>query len=1347
MKMESTGTRFPRVRIRFSNLSALLLSVGRWASRVTLITGLLGLFAAGSHPAKAQQANPRTVLVLVEGSTNFKNHAMGDGRELAALLGHFRVNTTVRGVNDYVVGEIDAYDFIFYIGFRPSNTVPARFADDILSTEKPVIWLNTGFREFSTRKIVRERYGFTVPKFDSTSEFTSVKSGEYVFAKGEPNINVIDIASPRKVTVLATAVSTRTRRELPYIVRSGNLLYVADSPFASAGSTDRFLLFADMLHDILGEQHEESHSAIIRIEDVTPLENPGKLRDIADILSKRNIPFLVGVVPFYVDPGEGIRVSLSDKPEIVDALKYMVMNGGTIVMHGVTHQYKGVTAMDYEFWDESTNKPIKDETVAGIARKLDLGISEFMKNGLYPLLWETPHYTASFKLYQTIANYFSTAVEQRLVIEDPDYSEFFPYIIYRDLYGQKIYPENLGYIPLDQDEARSEGYVKDILDGARANLAVRDGFASCFFHAFVDLHLLEEIVDGVQTMGYTYIDLRETANWVHLKDRVILSGSQSYSVILDDQYLSEATYDRNGEIASTAFSEKRLKGRVPKTVQLEPGEFYRAEPAEFRERKPTFVENIIQGAEGIYRRFVSTEETWREAHVALLWNQFARGGSYNDQASFAGAVRSINVNVDTIFSGQPLDLSRYNLVIVPFVALDSLEDQDYDKLTQYVESGGNLITDSKNDLVDNFGITFGGSRLKVNRIRERLFPEDRIQWRFAELAYKFDAEDVDEVFCTDEITEAPLVIGKKFGKGRLLYFGTRFDPYSQDGYSMYPYLMEYVRSYFHLGPFIRRDCLEFFFEPGYRRNISIESLVKQWVREGIRLVHVSGWHQYPKYTYDYDRLIRLAHANGILVYAWLEPPQVSQKFWLEHPEWREKNFRGQDVQASWRYPMAMTDDKCMESMLLEFGGFLRRYDWDGVNLAELYFDAGRGFQDPNLFTPMHPSARREFKRRYGFELTSIFDSTSATYWKTNPAAAANVTNFRVDALIHIYEQMLTMIGAVASEKPGFQTIVTAMDSYGSPELREYVGVDMPSIIRLQKKFGFILDVEDPEHEWSNSPYRYLAMAKRYDELVGDSSHVFVDLNIVTRKSNTVILFPTLLQSGTEAFHLIRAASLAAGRFSVYSESSVNPQDMMFLAYAASARVRYQSTDGGYEIESPTSFTLRLPSEVHQIELDGVPLTPSRENVYLLPAGEHSIRLTYSTPTSFTPSELETRILSITGNLLSVSYGLRSATFSYETDTRALVAVNREPTSVVVDGIRAPLVYQKGNDCYTLVLPSGRHEVTLIAGNPFSYGVTLTSFWSTTAIALFGVIAVALLVAMYLILKIFKRRFAAVEQRA
>jgi uncharacterized protein YdaL len=402
---------------------------------------LAGLFISSSPQAFAEG---KKVLIVVEGTTTLKNYAMGDGRQLATLLGHFQASTKVIGVHEYQRGELQRHDCVFYVGFHASNPVPALFTDDVLQSTIPVVWLNTGFREFSRRPEVKAKFGFIVSRFDSTSVFSSVKAGDREFQKGEPNLNIIEIADRKKVEVVATASSEKGRRDVPYIVRSGNLLYVADSPFASAAETDRYLLFADMLHDILQEQHESSHTALIRIEDINPMDDPGKLREIADILSSRGIPFLVSVIPFYVDPGQGIRSSLSDKPDLVDALKYMVQNGGTIVMHGVTHQYKGVTASDYEFWDESTNKPIKDETVEGIQRKLDMGIQEFMRNGLYPLVWETPHYAASFRLYQTVARYFSTAMEQRLAIEDFDYSQFFPYVIQRDLFGQSISPENLG---------------------------------------------------------------------------------------------------------------------------------------------------------------------------------------------------------------------------------------------------------------------------------------------------------------------------------------------------------------------------------------------------------------------------------------------------------------------------------------------------------------------------------------------------------------------------------------------------------------------------------------------------------------------------------------------------------------------------------------------------------------------------------------------------------------------------------------------------------------------------------------------------------------------------------------
>ncbi|MBI3766817.1 MAG: DUF2334 domain-containing protein, partial [Ignavibacteriales bacterium] len=389
-----------------------------------------------------QQPPQKHVLILFEGSEVVTNYARGDARELAMLLGHFpTVDYKVQGVDSYTNGTIKNYDVTFFIGFGKHYDPPERFMKDVYSLDKRVVWMNTGMEHFAKQYDIEKRFGFTFSHLDTVRNFDLVRAGKKSFSKGEPNLNIINVTNTDAVEILATAYSTATRHESPYIIRNGNFMYIADSPFASATETDRYILFADMLHDLLGEQHEELHRALVRIEDVDLFENPGKLRDIADFFYSKHIPFLVGLIPFFVDPDAGYRLSLSDKPEFVDAIHYMVARGATIVMHGVTHQYQGVTATDFEFWDGSMNRKIKNDSKEYVEKKMKMGLEECWKNNIYPLIWETPHYTASQLDYPVFGEFFSTAMEQRLVLDDADYSQYFPYIIEHDLYGQRIIPE------------------------------------------------------------------------------------------------------------------------------------------------------------------------------------------------------------------------------------------------------------------------------------------------------------------------------------------------------------------------------------------------------------------------------------------------------------------------------------------------------------------------------------------------------------------------------------------------------------------------------------------------------------------------------------------------------------------------------------------------------------------------------------------------------------------------------------------------------------------------------------------------------------------------------------------
>ncbi|MGE5681946.1 MAG: DUF2334 domain-containing protein, partial [Bacillota bacterium] len=1299
--------------------------------RKYLITNiiLISLFFVCSN-LFAWNNGTKKVLILAQGSSDLKNLAMADARQLGQLMGHFNTDLTIKGVNDYKSREIENFDNIFYIGFYVKNQVPPKFIDDMLRTDKPVVWMNTGIIELSQKNSLKQKFGFSVSKIDSLTEFDLVRSDNKTFTKGEGKCNLIEIADKKGVQIFATAYSSKKRKEVPYIIKSKNFMYIADSPFAYANETDRYLLFSDMLHDILGEQHSQSHSAILRIEDINPTDDPENIRNVTDILSERGIPFLIGVVPFYVNPGDGTRLSLSDKPDLVDALKYAVKNGASIVMHGSTHQYRDITAADYEFWDSNTDKPIKGESEENIRKKIEMGIQELMKNGLYPIAWETPHYTASFMLYKTIGQYFSTSIEQRLAIENSEYSQYFPYVINKDLFGQKIYPENLGYVPQNKDINISRKAVQNIIKGAKTNLNVRDGFAACFFHSFLPTELLEELVDGVLALGYTYIDLKDQNNWVKTNDRIILTGTQTFNIKLNDQYLVESYFDEKGDVLKKSISDKKLVGYVSKTITLNPGELYKAEPVEFKEHEPSFFEKLVIWCKKLYNNLFNVEEKWTGAHIAILWNHYAKGAAFNDQASMASVFKSINLNVDTIFVGEKIDPSHYNLLLVPYASIDSLKPLDYNVITQFVEKGGNLITDTKNELAKEFGIKFSSTQVKVHGVRDKYFPEERIFWKEAELINKFAMENADEVFCSDEMTGSPLVIGKKFGLGKLIFFASRFDPDSQHGYSLYPFLMEYCRKFFTLKPIVRRDNLEVYFDPGFRHNTSVENLVKQWVKQGIRIIHVSGWHQYPKYNYPYKRLIDLAHANGILVYAWIEPPQVSLKFWTEHPEWREKNCLDEDVSAkmqpigpSWRYPVALTDPACLNALTHEYKKLLSENDWDGVNLAELYFEAGKGFDSPKFFTPMHASAQKEVKAKYGIDLKKIFTPGSKFYWKSNPSVKNIITEYRIGKLNEVYDHLLSSFKEIADAKKGFQIIVTAMDSYSMPELKEYHGVDMDRIIALQKQNHFLLQVEDPQALWSTDPLRYIDIGKKYASLIGDSTKLLLDLNIMNfRSRNEITPFPTLIQTGTESYHLVNAASIGAPRLTIYAESSINPQDIFFLPYALASRVEYQSTQDGYEVNSPYSFFFRLPADVKEILLDGYPIAPSRENSYLIPSGKHVIKLNKNITNTFSTHELQTRIMSVTANLLSVAYGMQDVKFIYQGDSRVLISLNREPTRVRVDGQDYNFNVMKGNDCYSIFLPEGKHYIELTAGNAFSYGINLTSFWSSTGIALFGSIA-------------------------
>ncbi len=477
------------------------------------------------------QSTPPNDRCLILHDSSGKNGWVGElhAKMLANLLGHFSLNYRIQPVETYLAGDMGGFATVFYLGTRYNNTLPTAFLEEVMTTKNTVCWFQyniwklSGSAGFGAQ--FTQRFGFQFDYLDSSGYTNVLYKGES-FGKNAlaPELGRTTILDTNLVRVPATAWKGTTN-SIPYILQGSNLWYVADSPFSYMGEEDRYVIFADVLHDILRISHPESHRAHIRLEDISPVYSLADLQGATNVLHAEGVPYSVAVVPVYSDPlgiyngGLPQQVTLSESPDLVSTLQSLSTNGGQLVMHGYTHQYDsepnpytGVSGDDYEFFrvtvneqgETTTYSPVPEDSVAWAEGRVQAGLDEFRAAGLVPVAFEPPHYAASAVDYGGFARHFGVTIQRALYFAHSGQcgGQFFPYVIERDVYGQKIMPENLGNV----DPNRLPDTLIRI---ARKNLVVRDGWASAFYHPYLGTNYLRELVRGVKALGYTYRPLLE----------------------------------------------------------------------------------------------------------------------------------------------------------------------------------------------------------------------------------------------------------------------------------------------------------------------------------------------------------------------------------------------------------------------------------------------------------------------------------------------------------------------------------------------------------------------------------------------------------------------------------------------------------------------------------------------------------------------------------------------------------------------------------------------------------------------------------------------------------------------
>ena len=1255
------------------------------------------------------KSKKKKCLILYDEESN-RNDAIQTGE----LLRHFHTEITFQSLDSYTPGAIHEYDNVFYVGTEWRTDIPASLIEDILNLNTSFCWLGFNIESLLGQEplsnILGLQYLATVK-----DQYRNVSYKNRMLKKEDPWMAVVRVSRKKQCQIIAWASDGKDR--IPYAVRSGrHFWFFADVPTSYAIEGGRFLVFADILHDILNEDHVKRHLALLRIEDIHPLTDPKILKKIADYLHSQGIPFQVAFVPYYVFPKMNVRLSLSEKPEFVEALKHMVKKGGTLVMHGVTHQRFEETTTDYEFWDPVNDSSVEGQTKPQIRQRIERGLHECWSNGIYPLIWVTPHYAGSQEFYSVISEFFSLSMERRQAIDMRDTDQYLPYAIFSDRYGQIIMPENLGYIPLDKPKAEV------VTEPAKKMKVVRDGVASFFFHPFINIRVLKDIVRKMKQEHFSFTNATGLPVRVETSFGILQDHAGSVNVSPENFIGQEKRLAFPGIVLSQQDVMTDPMGEFKKQINLEKGELYLVQfpnpdeespqaGKEEKERKSPEVMKVLQSVAD------HQGESCQVPLPLLLVDSRAKGALEIEIRSFESIFALVGVEL------QKKDVEEFNrippgfnLVILPSASAALLDASQIEMIMDSLKRGDiSLITSGFSPLADELGIEKKPKQIEVFSVVDTFYPDVRITWERSVPTHIFDSPQ-DAVFIyTDKETETPLLISSTLGKGKYIFLGTPLDEKSGYGCRRYPYFLTHVFRFLKFFPMIRSASAEVFFNPAEREDIAIEDLVKFWRRIGVRIIHAAAWQIFPEWSYDYERLIHLAHTNAMLVYAWLEPPYVNERFWMEHPGWREKNYLGEDAILGWRKPMALGDPQIRSAVLEEWRSLLEAFNWDGVMLNRLGFESEGGAESPEKYTPYHSSVRERFRAKEGFDPVELFNPESSHYWKHNSSSFQIFKKFRSSLAQNYTESLLAMLSEVGKSDRNFWEIILTHDSRRSDS-----GIGLETLRDFKRRYGAKIQlIPKAKDQWTLPR----------DEV--DLLQLFISPN--QNSSTFHSLAPTKYPTGLALYTMLKKFISHSQRITLYSESSLYEVDTLMLPFILAS--------GNYEGWANKYLSVRMhhsgeiifsDQSLKELAIDGVPAGSFYRNRLLIPVGKHKIVPADNINNSVNSPKSKTRLVDCSGDLLSTKFISRGIEIEYRSDKRMVLITNEKPLAVYLDDERIRINPERGLAGWAIILPGGRHSASIVTQSILNSTLTFLSWTLSNGIVVISSVAVVLLISIFAI---------------
>ncbi len=494
-----------------------------------------------------------TLVVFTSESGEMDEHQ----RLLDLSLGHFSGEVTYKNSKEVNHTDLEGKTHLVYHG-KAEEELPPNVSRVISSFDGPTLAIGHNVEQLG------EDYSFVQLGGEAVIERLDYVGDEEKTREIEPNV-VFETTVADNTDILVQG--SGEQGDFPLIMQNNENYYYASDKLLRPYS----VYFSQALNSFYGKETIDRTPAYIRLEDVHPLSDPSRLMTVAQELAEREIPYMIAVIPVYTNSETGKDYHFEDSPEVLEALRFMQDNGGSVVLHGYSHQYRdSETGEGFEFWDVENQRPIyqgpeEDVTILTegdfqteeeynaymeenkeferqyIEDRLTRGVQELTNYGIHPLAFEAPHYTMSQHGYEVVSSIFSTYVGQiQLSDERWEIMNTTPYpsepTVLNDM---QLLPETVGFMDTTVDDP-----LQDMVDSAELYQVTDGGILGAFYHPYLGVEGLRDVLNEMEKVeNLEWIDLKELDNQVAVDNVMISSQHGEVQAEVDRLGLLTASVD------------------------------------------------------------------------------------------------------------------------------------------------------------------------------------------------------------------------------------------------------------------------------------------------------------------------------------------------------------------------------------------------------------------------------------------------------------------------------------------------------------------------------------------------------------------------------------------------------------------------------------------------------------------------------------------------------------------------------------------------------------------------------------------------------------------------------------